>query len=102
MAGVSVEGWSTTSTLFLSAILCLYVGFLSGVFFIVWPLLPWLRRIRQAESWVERILRELPIFLEHLPKIIAAIQAFRASMQPVNPTPPASVTPAEAPKKTEA
>jgi hypothetical protein len=98
LATNAAEGWSATSTLFLSALLCLYLGFVLGIFFIVWPLLPWLKRIRQAETWVERILRELPVFLEHLPKIIAAIQALRANVQPV---PPTQTSPVEQPTKTE-
>jgi hypothetical protein len=100
LASNAAQGWSTTSTLFLSAILCLYFGFAFGVFFIIWPLLPWLKRMRQAETWIERILRELPVFLEHLPKIIAAIQAFRTSMQAAPPA--AQGETIQSPKKPEA
>jgi hypothetical protein len=70
----TLNGWDVDSFLFATGLLLLYGGFLLGVFFIVAPLLPWLKRAQQAEHWSERLIRELPLFLEQLPKIIAAIQ----------------------------
>jgi ABC-type dipeptide/oligopeptide/nickel transport system permease component len=73
------NGWDQTSSLFLAGVLCLYLGFFLGVFFIVWPILPWLSRARKVEHWTQRLIHDLPAFLEQLPKIIAAIQTFKAA-----------------------
>ena len=74
------EGWNQTTIVFLAAIACLYGGVLLGIFFVVWPLLPLLKKIQKAENWYERILHDLPYFLEQLPKIIAAIQSLIAAV----------------------
>ena len=74
-----LNGWDLNATFFLTGILFLYGGFLAGVFFIVAPILPWLKRAQQVEHWSERLLRELPMFLEQLPKIIAAVQSLIAA-----------------------
>ena len=71
---LTLNGWDLDSTLFLIGFLLLYFGFLTGVFFIVAPILPWLKRAQQVDSWSERLLRELPKLLEQLPKIIVAEQ----------------------------
>ena len=74
----ALMGWDQTSTLFLAAILCLYLGFVLGVFFVVAPILPWLNRAKQVEHWTQRLSSDLPVFLEQLPKIIAAVESLIA------------------------
>ncbi len=75
------NGWDETSLIFLGALVCLYGGILAAVFFIVWPLLPWLRRVQRIEHWSERLIRDLPILLQHLPQIIEAVQKLRRAWQ---------------------
>ena len=74
------DGWHQTTIVFLAAIVCLYGGVLLGVFFVAWPLLPLIRKIQKAENWYDRVMRDLPFFLEQLPKIIAAIQSLIATV----------------------
>lgn len=75
----ALGGWDQTAWFFLASILLLYFGFILGVFFIVWPLLPWVRRVRRIESWSQHLLHDLPLLLEQLPKIVAAVQAIAAA-----------------------
>ena len=72
------NGWDLTSTLFLVSIICLYGGFMAGLIFIVVPLLPWLKRAERMEHWTERLLREIPLLLEHLPQVIIALRSLIA------------------------
>ena len=69
------NGWDLTSGLFLGSMICLYGGFIAGVLFILVPLLPWLKKAEQVEHWSERLLRDIPLLLEHLPQIIVAVRS---------------------------
>ena len=74
LARSSYGEWDLTSSLFLATILLLYGGFILSILFIVLPLLPWLKKAQQVEHWSDRLVRDLPIFIEHAPKIIAIVQ----------------------------
>jgi hypothetical protein len=54
------NGWDETSIILLMSLLCLYGGFLLGVYFIVGKLLPWVKRAQKVEHWTERLLKDLP------------------------------------------
>jgi hypothetical protein len=75
----AISGWDQTACLFLGSVLCLYLGFVLVIFFVLWPLLPWIRRAKKVEHWTERVMRDLPYLIEQLPKIVAAIQAVIAT-----------------------
>jgi hypothetical protein len=75
----ALNTWDQTSVFFLAGILCVYMGFFLGVFFIVWPILPWVKRVQAAEHWTKRWMDELPTLIENLPKIIAIVQSIRAA-----------------------
>jgi Flp pilus assembly protein TadB len=75
----ALNGWDQTACLFLGAVGCLYMGFVLAIFFVLWPLLPWIRRARKVEHWTERVMRDLPYFIEQLPKIVAAVQTVIAA-----------------------
>ena len=70
-----MNGWDPTTITLLAGILCLYGGFLLALFFVLAPVWPWIRRAQQAEHWITLFLKDLPLFLEHLPKIVAAIES---------------------------
>ncbi|MEK6580711.1 MAG: hypothetical protein AABZ55_15915 [Bdellovibrionota bacterium] len=72
-------GWDLTSSLFLTSILCLYGGFVLSLAFVLWPLMPWIRRAQHVDHWSDRMIRDLPTLLEHLPKIIAAVKSLIAT-----------------------
>jgi hypothetical protein len=75
LARLSVQtGWDQTAIMLLLGILGIYLGFLLGAFFIIGPVLPWIRRAKRMEHWTDRLVRDLPVFMEHLPKIIAAVE----------------------------
>ena len=68
-------GWDLTTNFLLASVFFLYGGFVLGILFILLPLLPWLKRAQKVETWTDRIVRDLPIILEHLPKLVAIIQS---------------------------
>ena len=73
------NGWDETTIVFCAAVVCLYGGVVLGLAFIIWPLLPVIRRVQKADHWAERLVRDLPFFLEQLPKIVAAVQAINTA-----------------------
>lgn len=80
------NGWDATSILFLIAICALYGGFVLAVLFVVLPILPWIRRVQRVEHWTERLIRDLPVLVEHLPKLLIVIQSFVAVWNEVRTT----------------
>ncbi len=70
--GLALSGYALvkndpTSSLYIAGVGCLYGGFLLSLFFIITPILPWIRRVQRIEFWISLI-------IENLPKIIAAYQ----------------------------
>jgi hypothetical protein len=80
------NGWDETSTFFLLGIVFLYGGFLLSVFFILWTVVPWVKKAQKVEHWSERLIRDLPLLIEHLPKVVATIQALVASWKESHPS----------------
>ena len=78
LARASFNGWDQTSVVYLAGILCLYLGFLLGVFFVLGPIMPWVQRAKKVDHWIERVIHELPVLVDSLPKIIAAVQTIIA------------------------
>jgi Flp pilus assembly protein TadB len=78
---VAKNGFDGVSLTVLTGLLLMYLGVLLAAFFIVWPLLPWIRRAREARNWIDRLLHDLPALLEHLPAIIAAIHQITAALR---------------------
>jgi hypothetical protein len=74
----AMVGWDANLNLMMVGTLCLYGGFLLAVLFVLVPLLPWIRRAKRVEHWSERLMRDLPLLIENLPKIVAAFQAIMA------------------------
>lgn len=79
----AADGWNSTTWLLAGALACFYGGFVLGAFFILAPLLPWIRRFQTAQHWTERLLHDIPIIMEQVPKVIQAIQTFLATWQAV-------------------
>jgi hypothetical protein len=84
------NGWDVTSTLFLVSICALYGGLVLAVLFVVLPLLPWLRRAQRVDHWTERLIRDLPILVEQLPKLLLVIQSIVAVWSEARAQKPAS------------
>jgi hypothetical protein len=76
-------GWDSASTLLAIGVGLLYGGFALGVFMIVAPIWPWVRRARRMEELTAWVIRDLPVLLEQLPKVIAAVKAVGAAWNEV-------------------
>jgi hypothetical protein len=72
-------GWETSAVWIAVGLGFLYFGFLLGVFLIVAPIWPWVQRARRLQDLSSWLIRDLPLLLEHLPKIIAAVKAIAAA-----------------------
>ena len=73
-----------------------YGGFLTAVFFVVWPLLPWIRRARRILQWREWILEEIPKLMALVPvilQLIKSIQALWNELKTTSQKPSTPVTP---------
>lgn len=88
-------GMDQTLGFLLAGILILYFGILLGIYFVMAPLIPWIRRTQQVSHWTDRLLKDLPTLVENLPKIIDAVRTILAlwheyKNKPVPTTPPAT------------
>jgi hypothetical protein len=87
--------------LILTGLLGVYGGVLLGIFFIVWPMLPWIQRARRLQHWREWILEVLPEILATLPVIVQAARTLIKTWEEMKgpaaasaQTPPAHGSPA--------
>ena len=75
-----------TSVLYwmIGSIVGLYGGVLAGVFFVVWPALPWIRRARRVMQWREVLLSDLPKLIALVPVILQLVRAVRGAWNSFN------------------
>ena len=102
------DGMETGHWLLLSGIIGLYGGMVLGGFFIVWPLVNIVRKVRRLMQWREWILEELPKILAMIPTVVEAFRGFSRNSNGHAPssgpysagptvTPTPTATPAPAP-----
>ncbi len=65
----------------IAGIVGLYGGVLAGVFFVVGPALPWVRRARRVMTWKDWVLDDLPKLVALIPVFIALIRAARGAWE---------------------
>jgi uncharacterized membrane protein len=77
---VALNGMDGISVTLLLGVFLLYLGVLLGVFFIVWPLLPWIRKAREARNWVESFMQDIPGILAVVRQVIALWNDFKSDV----------------------
>jgi Flp pilus assembly protein TadB len=80
---VALGGLNADSVMMLTGTLLLYLGIVLAAFFIIWPLLPWIGRVRAARNFGERLLEDLPAVIQQIPAILEAIHEVVAAFREI-------------------